>query len=81
MTRNEHAINHSENNVVINDDLWTLSRVDRVYIYIYNLGNYRSSIFLLLQRVQRVYLNVLSSREKKGTRFSSGLAKNPRFLL
>lgn len=81
MTRNEHAINHSENNVVINDDLWTLSRVDRVYIYIYNLGNYRSSIFLLPQRVQRVYLNVLSSREKKGTRFSSGLAKNPRFLL
>lgn len=78
MTRNEHAINHSENNVVINDDLWTLSRVDRVYIYIYNLGNYRSSIFL---PPQRVYLNVLSSREKKGTRFSSGLAKNPRFLL
>lgn len=58
-----------------------LSLVSTVYIYIYNLGNYRSSIFLLPQRVQRVYLNVLSSREKKGTRFSSGLAKNPRFLL
>lgn len=31
MFTTEHAINHSENNVVINDDLWTGTRVDRTY--------------------------------------------------